>query len=691
MTPRPILEAYIPPPGFKLESLIATTYEADWDFIERQFLPVCLDMPVDFSDQEFKISTCHITILQDIRASALARRLSPRIESLMVSGRKLHSKISVLLWCRENGGNEKRARLVVTSANLTEPGYRENHEIYSSLEFGIKNQAKLAILSAALAHIEAIGRDLSPQLNTQLNEFRRHAKTFTQFELTDAGPEIFVDAEKVVEGLRAEWVKATNTAPEFCAIVSPFWPKGNSDPGKPILNTINYLGLGEDSKLHLIADSSIGEKGKILPVIPSALINSLSSEFKGDLLLAAAKPDYGCDIESANDDDSEEHLNDTASSAADANYSRKLHAKIIFLGGKDVSVLYFGSSNCTRKGLSLNVAGNWEAGLIYRLPGGIDFYKHFAPFADVPVKVIAGKIPQVSEPGDIEADDGKLPVFLTSISVTETHFEFKFNQALVSDLTISMPDALSGERQLGIFSGRPTAGILKVLFSDIIVALPDGSRLPQASVAIRNISPFVELTWDAETAIFPVNFQCKHALPLALRGRELTEEELIEYYTKGFISDGGIEKPGGGHTPAAHTPSDPRRNILAYRVREFIEALRGMEDTVSGSANSLPALETVLFGPRGIIQLANRVANSLAMPPSNGGPRKSAVAAGFQLVELIACLGRIKKGLADSESRGRVAAAREDCRKLLRDITATAPELADSLFQKYSERFGASL
>jgi len=94
---RSLLDLYLPPENdYVLESLIATSYEVNWGFVEEDLLPAALGVRsptarMNFFRSEFerRLESCDVSILYDLRAARRnASRSSPRIDALPVSGRK---------------------------------------------------------------------------------------------------------------------------------------------------------------------------------------------------------------------------------------------------------------------------------------------------------------------------------------------------------------------------------------------------------------------------------------------------------------------------------------------------------------------------------------------------------------------------------------------------------------------------
>ena len=105
-----LIDYYLPPgEGFVLESLVATTYRVDFEFFEEELLAAALGvrssvsrMRAFRSELERKLQKAEVSVLYDLGGCDRLARLSPRIDAIPVVARKLHSKISLLMWVRED-------------------------------------------------------------------------------------------------------------------------------------------------------------------------------------------------------------------------------------------------------------------------------------------------------------------------------------------------------------------------------------------------------------------------------------------------------------------------------------------------------------------------------------------------------------------------------------------------------------
>lgn len=220
-----LLSLYEPPNGFHLESLLATTYQIDWEFFEQDLLPVALGvrspisrMAAFRSELRRRLEKCAVTVLYDQRGCTKPARLS-QIDQLVLAGpRKQHAKITCLLWSRfgDNPAQppEKRLRLIVGSANLTRAGFRENYEVVCGLDYAGQSTPARALLQAAVGHIRTMADeflaaqwpDAEPlQLASQLADLDSFTARLPEGESGEEFPWRFVPAEGVVANMTEAW------------------------------------------------------------------------------------------------------------------------------------------------------------------------------------------------------------------------------------------------------------------------------------------------------------------------------------------------------------------------------------------------------------------------------------------------------------------------------------------------------
>src|SRR5262249_8966522 len=240
---RRLLDYYLPPgEGFVLESLVSTTYQVDFEFLEEELLSAALGVrsPVSRlrafrSELERRLQKAEVSVLYDLAGCERQVRQSPRIDALPVVARKLHSKISLLMWVRESGATttnpDRRVRLIVGSANLTRQGFRENYECVTAADFGGRTPSPRALLAKAIGLVRQIGAEsLVPQLGRQLAAFEGFAAGLAEGSAAPDDPGALGAADEVVPTVTATGAALSDKPPEKVIVVSPFWAEGSTAP-----------------------------------------------------------------------------------------------------------------------------------------------------------------------------------------------------------------------------------------------------------------------------------------------------------------------------------------------------------------------------------------------------------------------------------------------------------------------------
>jgi hypothetical protein len=705
----PLFNLYVPPESdYVLESLIATTYRINWDFVEEDLLPVVLAVRSPVSRMKFfrseferRLESCDVSILYDLRAAERNdRRLSPRIDALPVSRRKLHAKVSLLLWTggkAKNGRAPKFIRLIIGSANLTRQGFRENHEVAAALDFSDRGSPNHAILESAIDLILKAAQGTRPkQLDQQISAFRRAAKQVPRIRATDAQPRCLVSAEAVLSKLSEGWKTFGGGSPETVVIASPFWPSGDN-VADPIISIVKRVGLPK--RIELICQSTLGAHGgALLPVMPSALPGQLRAALTCRVFVRPSIPTYGTSgAEASQADDLTEDSKFVSGPAPQVEHCRELHAKVIAICGRQGSALYVGSSNCTRRGLGSSqadgtIAGNpnWEAGLIYLLGGRHQsFVKQLTAFAGSPIEVPPdGTIP-TWEPK--HEPDLPAPTFLQEVVVEGTRILVRFQDSedIPADLSILMPDPTTSDRYFLLVRAKPRDVLPKTVELSLNDCVYVNEKLETIvggtfNRTLENVSTWVEVRWRGQSTCFPVRFDEKSSLPRVPGSRRATLGELLEYFLLG-------REPwtvGGDYNPNDPSdmggPEDPvdTRFILSYFIRKFVEAIPGLEAEILRAVHSGPALRATLFGPTGAIRVAEKVSESYRNGPAPGEPNQTPVSAAFQLIEIIAALRRCTDKTS-LEASTLIKKAIGQCEKLLKDLAVACPELRGGTLEEY--------
>jgi hypothetical protein len=705
-----LIDYYLPPgEGFALESLVATTYQVDFEFVEEELLAVAFGVrsPISRlkafrSELERKLQKAEVSVLYDLGGCDRLARLSPRIDAIPISARKLHSKISLLMWVREDrvdgGKPDRRMRLIVGSANLTRQGFRQNYECVVSIDFGGRNTSTRSLLTKAISLVQQIAAESkSPQLANQLAAFVTQTALLPDVTTGADDPVALVAAAEVVPAVRDSWAKISTKAPETVTVVSPFWTEGTT-AAKALSDLFRQLGPPANLELVCRGEKSADGK-KWLPVFDSSVAVELKKRLGSRLCLRAALPDAGDQhsSESVEEIGDETEEKEFAARLGNGNHNslenqRALHAKLILVDGTAGSVLYAGSSNCTRRGLGLGGPSNSEAGFVYRLtPRQRKQLVGLLEFAGPSTEVHADRVPETVPPTDDE--QAFVPTFLAEVIATGSMVTVHFRDVIPPDLVLLMPiPARAGDAGYWfLFQADPVnESPPDTIKLDLKSCQKCDERLQPLPTdpSGQQIQPhvFVEVRWQGHSATFPVRFDDKAQLPLLLVGRKPTEGELIEYFLFGTEPDDGGDGTGlpgnGTKPPRPDSPIDTSR-ILAYFIRRFVQAIPGIEAEIRRAGYSRASLDAVLRGPTSPLELAERAFASLNRPPIHNEPQKTPTAVGFQLTEILAALLRSKAAITDSELQACFDPVISRCREILNTLFAQQAELQAQGFRLY--------
>ena len=716
-----LIDFYLPPAeGFILESVVVTTYQVDFEFFEEELLAAALGVrsPISRlrafrSELERRLQTTDVSVLYDLRGCDRLARLSPRIDPIPVVDRKLHAKITLLMWVRnerdEKQPTDRLMRLIVGSANLTCKGFRENYECVVAVDYGGRSKAPRSLLTEAIGLVRQIATETdSPQLQRQLASFESQAAALEAGEFGDDDPASLVTADQALNAIRSQWDALANEPPSQLTVVSPFWPEGKN--AADALATL-IKRLQSPDRVELVCRGGLDVSGREwLPEFDAEIAMSLQQQLSGRLFLRPVLPDAGIaqaadvdDVEETGDETEEHELAKGMSErkSKDDHIQRPLHAKMILLDGTNGSVLYAGSSNCTRRGLAIGGPTNWEAGFVYSLtPKQRKKIQPLLAFYGRPTEVLSGKTPKTETPK--REDDAAVPSFLSEVTAAGTKVTIAFRESvpIPDDLVVLMeiPSRAADRGYWQLHRREAGADPVKEINADLASCQrcdEDLGELPDDSDGEPIVAHvFVEVRWNNQTAFFPVRFDDKATLPLILVGRKPTEGELIEYFLFGREPDDGDGGEGGsGQDGPGSKPDGPidTRRILAYFIRRFVQAIPGIEAEIQRASYSHTALDAALRGPTSPLELAERAFASLSRPPTLDEPEKTPTAVGFQLTEILAAVLRCQDQVEDESLRACCTPVVTRCRVLIATLIAKHPELKEGAFRQYQQRFVGSV
>ncbi|MBI1854198.1 MAG: phospholipase D family protein, partial [Planctomycetes bacterium] len=135
---------------------LATTYTFAPGLFDEQCLARFLDIESepdreDFAfllERESRLGSVYAGVLVDQTQAGVEHSLRWDVLPVRIRGAKQHAKLSLLAWTQH-------VRVIVASANLTEPGYRSNFEVAAAVDL-TPDDADLDVLADAIAFLRAL-------------------------------------------------------------------------------------------------------------------------------------------------------------------------------------------------------------------------------------------------------------------------------------------------------------------------------------------------------------------------------------------------------------------------------------------------------------------------------------------------------------------------------------------------------
>jgi len=656
---RKLMDKLASPPQFgSLIGLLSTTYEMQPEFFETDYLPTVLRIGA-WDDRswtsrieiERKLAYMHsATVFMDA-ACYRNRPRSLRVRIIPVAlehGRALHAKVTLLLF-------ENAVRLIVGSANLTEPGYRENREGTAVLTVTEKDQAEAPLIRAAL---ETLPNILSPWWDQECASLQDAAFGLLE-SLAPASPAsenawfVWGGGENPLwSQFLSHWPKQEPV--QTISIVSPFW---SDDANQTAMRTlIRELGsrhcLAAEPVTHLYTEAVPDTQTTYKPSLPDHYGTFDFRSLGVKVFARAVDPAVlreEVDMEGFN-------------------RRRPLHAKVIVLEGDTSALAYVGSANFTRRGwgfLKDPSQANVEAGII--LKSAVTKGAHHSllpPWTGREVELTGGASAEIAPP-EPEPNTEPWPRFLREVTLTPSGSEERLNLRVVWE-----PALVKGPWQLF------TPGeYLSLMMERSVESSSTGSAKIQISkntlnVLLREQEVHVDW-WESDTPrSIPINvaLEARLHLPITPGASNPSERNLICYYQGRITWEELFPDPDGPVLSGNDLPDiEIKRGvdtsgIQAYQVREFVEALKGIHDDLRAASQSTePAMRLALTGPVSPVALGTAVAEAV----KRGG--RTPVAGGFQLVEILACLDQAKAwDIPEKHAEAWRVALREGIHKLER-------------------------
>ena len=305
---------------------LATTFTFDPEFFEEHCLARFLNMestPGEHGtaayliEREERLRDSSISVLVDHREAGIERSLAWDILPVRINGGVMHAKVSLLAWSNV-------VRLVIGSANLTEPGYRSNLEIFAVLDFTNGGEPPVAELRRTLDFLADLlsqtppgkaqdrARSFLQQIRRQIWKWKEHRRKSTLPVSISFNGRINGRNYSAFRQLQQTW--KTRTPPNQAHIFSPFFDK---QAGQTVKAFARILAKRGEPALYFYLASEQEADGRYRVQAPKSISKANPKPF----LYAIKRSENGQD--------------------------RQLHAKAIWLEGKQWATYMVGSSNFT--------------------------------------------------------------------------------------------------------------------------------------------------------------------------------------------------------------------------------------------------------------------------------------------------------------------------------------------------------
>ena len=349
-----MLDLWRPPRGAGAAvGCLATTYVFAPGLFDEQCLGRFLDIESEpqreslayLLERERRLGAVYAGVLVDASEAGVQHSLRWDVLPVRIPGGKQHAKVSLLAWANH-------VRLIVASANLTEPGYRSNFEVAAPIDF-TPDSCDTAILSEAIRFLRSLlgfvpgGPDLAESKRAE--SFLRRVETITA--AWKAAPRGGIVRHKLACTLPGRGDSARSSLDEFLGacrtrgtlpydlwLVSPFFDD-DAVPNRAAETVCRQMARGFTPRIWLCVPGD-------------------DAKGQGRVLLRAPRALYDTFVHSG----AELHV-ETVPVEEDRE-QRKWHAKMIHAESDGYVALMAGSSNFTVAGLGLIPTRNAEANLV---------------------------------------------------------------------------------------------------------------------------------------------------------------------------------------------------------------------------------------------------------------------------------------------------------------------------------------
>lgn len=337
---------------------LATTFTFSPTMFEEQCLARFMEIESEPSredlayvlERESRLGGVYAGVLVDHTQAGVEHSLRWDLLPVRVRSGKQHAKISLLAWSRH-------IRIIVASANLTEPGYRANREVASAVDLKPED-CNSELLSDAITFLRSLlllvpGASQRPpeilRVEGFLEQTERQVKDWVPGRRRGEVRQILActlptlgDQHPVRSSLEEAFAacRRRGSSPHTVWVASPFFDT-NDDDGRVTKALCKNMARGGKRDICFCVPAIRSAEPTAVPRLaaPRALLE-IPPRYQGRVTIDLL-PDL----------DSEKNR-------------RSWHAKMLFLWGDEYSALMVGSSNFTCAGMGVGSHPNVEANLL---------------------------------------------------------------------------------------------------------------------------------------------------------------------------------------------------------------------------------------------------------------------------------------------------------------------------------------
>jgi hypothetical protein len=354
-----MLELWRPPHGGGDPfGCLATTYTFAPALFDEQCLARFLEIESEpnredlafLLERESRLGGVYAGVLVDHTRAGVEHSLRWDVLPVRIPHGKQHAKLSLLAW-------RAHVRIIVASANLTEPGYRTNHEVAGSVDL-TPSDASLDVLSDTIAFLRRVLLFV-PGAEERPPEVRRAREFLTQVEEQVRGwipiprrarvrqhlaftlPAAAEQASRSSLEEAVEVCRARGGSPYAAKVASPFFD-ANDNTDRVTAATCKLMARGRPRQLCFCVSATRDDAAGSVPWLaaPKALL--LTPQAYQGTVVVEMLPNRDGD-----------------------NNPRPWHAKMLALRADEYSALMIGSSNFTCAGMGVGQQRNVEANLVF--------------------------------------------------------------------------------------------------------------------------------------------------------------------------------------------------------------------------------------------------------------------------------------------------------------------------------------